>query len=60
MIDNDVTLEHLVAKAVGGADNPSNLVLAHKKCNEMAADMTMIDNVKLRERLQRNARQWSA
>lgn len=56
MPNDNTTVEHLVAKAVGGADHPSNLVLAHAACNEMAADLPVIAKVLLRERLRQNAR----
>jgi hypothetical protein len=56
MKNADTTIEHLVAKADGGTDHPSNLVLAHADCNEMAANMPVIGKVLLRESLRQKAR----
>ncbi|MFP3637617.1 HNH endonuclease [Paraburkholderia sp. SIMBA_054] len=57
MPPDDMTLEHLLAKADGGSDHPSNLVLAHAACNQMAADMPVIGKVLLRDHLQRKSRE---
>jgi hypothetical protein len=54
--NDDTTIEHLVAKSDGGSDHPSNLVLAHSRCNEMAADKPVIEKVLLRESLRQKAR----
>lgn len=43
------TLEHLHAISAGGNNHINNLVLAHRICNTMAADMSLIDKIKLRE-----------
>lgn len=37
-LDSEVTLDHWIPKAVGGSDDPSNLRLAHKKCNAWKSD----------------------
>jgi len=50
-----VMLVDLLAKADGGTDHPSNLVLAHAVCNEIASDMPVISKVLLRERLREQA-----
>lgn len=47
--DEEVTLEHLLAIKDGGTSNLANLVLAHRQCNELAADLPVIGKVKLRE-----------
>lgn len=44
------TVEHLVARAKGGPDHQDNLVLAHEDCNTEAANMPLIEKIKLRER----------
>jgi hypothetical protein len=35
----------------GGTSRLANLALAHKKCNELAADLPVVEKVLLRERL---------
>ncbi len=47
----DVTLEHLLSEKDGGSWRLANLVLAHKSCNELAADLPVVAKVLLRERL---------
>lgn len=32
------TLDHLIPRAYGGIDDPSNVVLAHRRCNQRKAD----------------------
>lgn len=49
--ENAPTLEHLLAIASGGNNHISNLALAHQYCNSRAADMSLIDKIKLRESL---------
>lgn len=48
---DDQTLEHLLAKANGGGNRIENLVLAHKKCNASAADLSVADKVLMRDAL---------
>lgn len=48
-----VTLEHLLAISNGGSNHIANLVLAHQGCNVRAADMSLVDKIKLRENLLR-------
>jgi len=47
----DTSVEHLLAQADGGTDRLSNLALAHRKCNELAADLPVVAKVLLREKL---------
>ncbi len=47
----DITLEHLLSEKDGGSKRPANLALAHKKCNELAADLPVVEKVALRDRL---------
>ncbi len=49
MPTNDMTLEHLLAKANGGTNQLANLVLAHEVCNAAAKDMSIMDKVLFRE-----------
>jgi 5-methylcytosine-specific restriction endonuclease McrA len=51
MESEDITLEHLLSLKDGGATNLANLVLAHRHCNEKAADLPVIAKIKLRESL---------
>lgn len=32
------TLDHLIPRAYGGADDPANVVLAHRRCNQRKGD----------------------
>lgn len=43
----DITIEHLIALSCGGKNNLSNMVLAHKKCNEDVKNLPISDKVKL-------------
>ena len=46
---DDITVEHLVSRHKGGPDHMDNLVLAHISCNEKAANLPLIDKIKMRE-----------
>lgn len=48
---DDVTLEHLLARAAGGTNHLSNLVLADSGCNGAAGAMSVAQKVAFRERL---------
>ena len=50
---DDITIEHLVAKAFGGPDHISNLVLACDDCNQAVGTLSVSEKVAIRERLQR-------
>jgi len=51
----DMTLEHLLPQSKGGSNDPANLVLAHRDCNNRAADLSVSEKVELRAQL-RSAR----
>jgi len=51
MESGDLTLEHLLSIKDGGTSNLANLVLAHRRCNEIAGDLPIIAKIKLRENL---------
>lgn len=51
----DVTLEHLVPKSKGGANSHTNYALAHRACNNAAADMPLVQKIALRERMRTEA-----
>lgn len=46
-MEDDITLEHLIALSCGGKNNLSNMVLSHKECNEAVKNMPISDKVKL-------------
>lgn len=50
-LGSDITLEHLVAVNQGGPDRIENMVLAHERCNQEAGNLSVMDKVRLRERM---------
>ena len=52
---DDVTIEHLVAKAKGGTNHLENFALAHRACNALAGDKPLIEKIALRARLRADA-----
>ena len=50
-LGDDRTLEHLLPQSKGGSDVPENLVLAHRACNQEAADMSIAAKVELRAQM---------
>lgn len=49
--EEDMTLEHLLSLSRGGKNRLENMAGAHKKCNELAGNMSVVEKVKLRDRL---------
>ena len=45
------TIEHLVPVTSGGPDHLANLVLAHRRCNELAGVLSVFEKIRLREQL---------
>ena len=45
----DMTVEHLVSRHKGGPDHQDNLVLSHASCNKLAANLPLVEKIKLRE-----------
>ena len=45
--EEDMTVEHLVAKVRGGPDHTDNLALAHKRCNSEANNLPLMDKIRL-------------
>lgn len=37
-VGTKATIDHLIPQAYGGVDEPSNAVLAHRRCNQRKAD----------------------
>lgn len=48
-LNDDITIEHLVAKTHGGPDHLSNLCLAHEGCNSGAKHLSVVEKVRVRE-----------
>ncbi|MXP42954.1 HNH endonuclease [Allopontixanthobacter sediminis] len=44
----DCTIEHLVPKSTGGRNSLANYALAHRKCNNDAADLPLIKKIEMR------------
>lgn len=47
MADDDVTLEHWISLTHGGSNETSNLMLAHKYCNNLASHMNIREKLEL-------------
>ncbi|MBU9468623.1 HNH endonuclease [Burkholderia multivorans] len=47
--EGDRSIEHLVARAHGGPDHLSNMVLAHRGCNASAGHLSVMEKIKIRE-----------
>ena len=52
MQPENISVEHVLSRLHGGSNRMENLVLAHKKCNEEASHLTVIDKIRLREKKQ--------
>lgn len=48
-LESDITIEHLFSLSQGGTNHISNLVLAHKQCNEDAGNLSLIEKISRRE-----------
>lgn len=46
----DMTLEHLLPQHLKASESALNMVLAHKRCNEQAGDLSVAEKVRLREK----------
>ena len=49
-LENDITEEHLLARAHGGTDHIANKVLAHRLCNAVADTLPIVEKFGIRER----------
>jgi len=45
LLEDDVTIEHLVSLVSGGSNTLANMVLAHEKCNNEAGNKTIVEKV---------------
>ena len=55
MADDDMTVEHLICISAGGLDRIENCVLAHDSCNNKAGHLSLIEKLKLRETMRKQA-----
>lgn len=51
----DITVEHLVAVAHGGPNHLSNKALMHRACNERVNHLSVVEKVRMRDEIQRQA-----
>lgn len=56
-VEDDATEEHLLSLIHGGNNRLENKALAHRRCNELAGRLPIVEKVKLRERLHQQNRQ---
>lgn len=47
MLGEDVTVEHLLARAHGGPSIAANLCLTHERCNQAAGSLPLVDKIQL-------------
>ncbi|MFJ2544384.1 HNH endonuclease [Microbacterium sp. NPDC087589] len=40
--EHDATVDHVIPKAAGGRDEPSNLIAACRRCNGIKSDKTLV------------------
>lgn len=55
-LGDDQSREHLVAIANDGSDRLDNQALAHHACNVKAADLPLIEKIKLRDKMRAKRR----
>lgn len=48
-LGDDITVEHFLAVARGGTNNPANAALTHEACNARLADLPIVQKVALRD-----------
>lgn len=53
MPDDDMTNEHLINISAGGNNRIENMALAHKACNQRAANLPLLAKIKLREKMRK-------
>ena len=49
-LEDDITVEHLLALCHGGKNHISNYVLSHKDCNSKVGHLSIMDKIKIREK----------
>lgn len=50
-LGDDITVEHFLAVARGGTNNPANACLTHQSCNQKMADLPIVAKVRMREEM---------
>lgn len=50
-LGEDATIEHLIARSRGGVNHLDNYALAHRRCNQVAADKSLVEKIAIRERM---------
>jgi hypothetical protein len=53
MPEDDMTIEHLIARNKGGLNAMENMALAHKLCNLKAGHMPLMAKIKMRDKLRK-------
>ena len=48
--DEDLTIEHILSRTIGGVDKLANMVLACEPCNSEAGTLAVIDKILLRDK----------
>ena len=51
MNEGEETIEHLFSIRQGGTNHINNLALAHRQCNLIAANKSVVDKIKLRDQM---------
>lgn len=54
MSKSTISVEHVLSVLHNGPNRIENLVLAHKKCNELASHLSVIEKIKMRDELRGN------
>lgn len=58
MPNDDITLEHLIPRSMGGKTTPENIVLAHAYCNNRAGILCYDEKLALRGKIKRPRDAW--
>jgi len=54
MVDEEITVEHLIALDKGGTNRLENLALAHDSCNRRVGNQSLTLKLKIRDQMRRN------
>ncbi len=49
--EEKITVEHILSRVSGGSNHFDNLALAHEICNQLASNLSVVEKVRLRDRL---------
>lgn len=53
MPDDDLTVEHLIARNKGGSNTLENMALAHSACNLKAGHLPLMEKIKMRDSMRK-------